>query len=219
MLLLNIYGPPTGNKENHKNPTYWINVQYIKCLESKLPCECEKHVKTYFTFVLDTADQSYFYKYSENESDHLMVRKDSKNRYDIYAPIDSSKILGTVIQQNDSIYLSDADHIKSVFIQFNPSGLEKLSEYGYEEKNIDLLNAASVKRGYSSFQKILGHDTLVCTCNKETGNLNMISVPGRNLHWILERKKGLLYIYKIMNDDNADPEDPLIKKLVAVLKW
>jgi hypothetical protein len=219
LLVLSSFIMPNKQSVRRSN---WINVKYKRCLENKLPCECEKITKTYFTISLDTNAKSesfgaLFLKYDENEFDEYNIEKKPDNTYGAFRKIkDSIYSMGHLVLKNDSLYYFDEENVKSAFIHYGNSN----DEYDYRKENISLLDNAFIKRGYHKLENILNQDSLSCDCNKELGKINLISIDKKSRAWIIEQDKDSLLLYDYVNSSEGKREPPaIIKKLFKGYKW
>lgn len=219
LLILGLSWKPDKRKSFTKN---WINIEYVKCLKSRLPCECEEMAVPFFLIRLDTNQTSKsfgirFYGSSNMEFMSKRLKVKSQNTYDVFDNLnDSLHYYGTIVLKDDTLTFFNKNNEKLVFANFGNSLAD--DEYQYTKENIILLNESFQKRQYESLNKILGQNILYCDCNKELGGVNLVS--GGKKSWILEQRNDSLYIFNYLNslDDKSLP--PVIKKkIVKKLRW
>jgi hypothetical protein len=208
------------SQEREQSVTCWLSVEYIKCLNNYLPCECEKAVKTYFSINIDTSLTADLHriallKHEQMESYYYRLKKDSINKYDILKSDNITEKLGAIFFNKDTLRLCE-NGIISKYVQTGTC--DRLDNNSHLTDNVKLLNSAFVDKGYPTLNEILSHDKLLCACNKWIGRLNLLSINGRSDSWILEQTKDSLFIYKVINIE-ADPDDPIIKEKIYEYKW
>src|SRR4051812_40727220 len=64
----------------------WLNIRYIECLGTNLPCNCEKAVGTYYSLVLDTNSLSSnrsisLWEFEDNEPDIYSLKKIARSEF------------------------------------------------------------------------------------------------------------------------------------------
>jgi hypothetical protein len=92
------------------------------------------------------------------------------------------------------------------------------SEFQYQMLNINLLNKAFIKRNYPLLETTLIDETLSCGCNKELGELNLIS--GKSKSWIIEQNSDSVFLYDFINSSEGKSIPVRIqKKLLKAYKW
>lgn len=194
----------------------WLNIQYIECLVNKLPCDCEKQVNTYFSLSIN-ADYKWIslceHKYWEPGI--FEIKEIDHNKYGILDWQKKDSIWATIEIASDTLYLTKIDTIS----KFVKSKMVK----GYDDRhhtkdNIELLNKSLIARGYPKLEEIVTHDTLRCDCNKTLDKVNLISVQGRPLHWVLKMENDSLNFHKVTNSDR-DPSEPMITEKIKSFKW
>lgn len=208
------------SQKPEQSVTCWLNVEYIKCLNNYLPCECEKDVGTYFSINIDTSLTSELYRiallrHEQMESFYYRLKKDSINKYDILKSDDIKEKLGTIFFDKDTLHLCE-NGVISKYVQTGTSS--RLDNNSHLTDNVSLINKAFTDRGYATLNKILLQDTLQCDCNKWLGGINLLSIKGKSDSWVLEQIKDSLLIYKAINEE-SDPDDPIIKERIHEYKW
>ena len=166
------------SQEQEQSVTCWLNVEYMKCLNNHLPCECEKVVETYFSINIDTNLTSELHrvamlKHSQMESYYYKLKKVNENKYDILRN-DNSR-MGSLIFNKDTLCLYE-DNIISKYVQTSFS--KRLDNNSHLTDNIVLINKAFTDRGYATLNKILLQDTLQCARNKWRGGVSSLSIKG-----------------------------------------
>jgi hypothetical protein len=159
------YSMPLKSKET---VTSWLNVEYVNCLSTKLPCDCEKSVDKYISINVDTSlnptmERITLYKHSQMEPFFYKLNRLNKNRYEILTGKEKPKKLGAIFFNEGSLYLYD-QNVKIKYIKVGVSS--NLDNDNYPIKNVVLINNALKKRGNPSLNKILSEDSLRCACNK-----------------------------------------------------
>jgi len=210
----------TNGEEKDKGSS-WINVQYIECLKNSLPCECAKIVETNSFLSIDTNNCSKNYgimlnKYGQMEPYIYHIRKTKANEYEVLN-LDES-ILAKLLVQNDTLhFISDSVHSK--FIQSEI--IKQYDNQHYYKDNVYLLNKAFVARGYPELGQIVNHnyESLRCDCNPWIGNINLLSVKGNPLAWVIFIANDSLYIEKVINNEDSDPDDPIQTEKMISYKW
>ena len=220
LSVISCFGQTVNNKKKQRSIySNWISTDYLNCLKTELPCECEK-TNDYFLLSLDTAKKMVLLyngraNYEYNLYDFISVSPTHLEVYNkVYVPSlfrDSIIIVGQIKFQHDSLLFADASDKQTTFT-FYATG----DNDSYFKEHIKLLNAALAARGYGNLNKTLQSDSLKCFCNWELGGINLIFAHKRD--WILERKDKELYIYEWVNrpidkEDNLKIEKKLFKKL------
>ncbi len=198
----------------------WINVEYIECLESGLPCECEKNISGYYSIELDTSDLNSFRAISlrgfgKNEPDLYSLKKSQHLEFEAIK-LDPRQSEIRLIFSGDSLFLK-YNNIQGKFVNL-PKGQFENSEDPYELANVLLLNDQFVKRKRPSLVRILKEDELRCHCDHWLTDVNFLFVKGALKSWILELSGDYLLIKEITNVDR-EPDDPITTKKVARYKW
>ena len=194
----------------------WLNTVYVDCLNNQLPCECEKYVNTYFSLSISS---NYKWvsicEYTYPECGIFYIKEIDNDKYGILHWQKKDSIWATIEIANDSLCLMKNDTI-SKFIKSN-------TVVGYDAKhhskdNVELFNKSLISRGYPTLQEIVAHDSLLFNCNKWIGEVNLLSVKGRPLHWVITIEDGSLNFYKVTNS-GRDPSEPMITEKIKSLKW
>jgi hypothetical protein len=220
-LCFSFSGKKTGRSKN------WISLDYVKCLESKLPCDCEKRSEPFLARV-DTFEKSktyntvLFYEGGTNYDYNLYrLKKESAGTFKVFSErIEQGNektisVIGVLQYVEDAIYFTDTAENKTVFINYGNEGDDMFS---YGPEHVALLNKAFVKRNYPSLENVLKTDSLSCACNWELGGMNLIS-GGKNA-WILEQRNDSLFIYDWVDKPNRKSTNMSIKKkLFQGYKW
>ena len=179
------------NNGKINNSKYWINIDYVNCLTSKLPCECERYSNTILYITLDTNITSKSYgaivvRSNYNELEQWVIKKQDNNLYKVYEVItDNNSLVGTI------------QHLK---------------------QNVLLLNKSFLKRGYPTLEKIIG-DSLSCDCNKELGGVNMITSDANHKAWLIEQNHDSVFLYRLLNCDEKSVPFKINKEFVNKYKW
>jgi hypothetical protein len=218
-------GQSNHNIKRTEKKTYsnWMSLDYVTCLKTELPCECEKSTE-YFLISLDTTRKFVLLYDGKANYDYNLfdVKLVSKNRLEVYNKTysqallkDTIELIGQIQFENDSLVLIEASGRRTKFLLYSTG-----DNHGYFYEHVKLLNAAMSTRGYNSLNKILNSDSLKCWCNWELdGGINTVFVS-QNRNWILEKKDNQLYIYKWTNPPGRKIIDLKIeKKLVNKLQW
>ena len=195
----------------------WINVQYIECLKNHLPCECAKNVETNVFLSIDTKNHVIMLnKYGQMEPYIYHIRKIKLNEYEVINWDES--ILAKLSLKNDTLYFISGS-IHSKFIQSEITKQYDIQHY-YKD-NVYLLNKAFVARGYPRLEQIINHnhESLGCDCNPWIGNINLLSVKGKPLLWVIFMANDSLYIEKVINKEDNDPDDPIQTAKFVSYKW
>ena len=194
----------------------WLNIQYVECLENKLPCECEELVNTYFSLSIN-ADYKWvsICEYTYPECGIFDIKKNDNDKYGILHWQKKDSIWATIEISNDSLYLTKNDTI-SRFIKSNT--VVGYDSQHHSKDNVELLNKSLIARGYPTLEEIVDHDSLNCNCNKWIGKVNLLSVKGHPLHWVITIEDNNLNFYKDTNS-GRDPSDPMITEKIKSFKW
>lgn len=224
LSVVNSFGQ-TGNSRKRIPSTYsnWMSIDYINCLKTDLPCECEKS-KEYFLISIETTKKYVLLYDGRANYDYNLYdfKPISSTNFEVYNKQysqtlfkDTITVIGQIKIKNDTLLFTDAYGKLSKFIFYSKGENDK-----YFAEHIKLLNSALTHRGYDNLNIILQTDSLKCWCNWELdGGMN--SVFGKeNNYWILEKKDNELYIYEWRNPPSEKTIDLKIdKKLLKELKW
>jgi len=198
--------------------TCWFNINYIDCLRSKLPCECEKLTETYYSLVLDTNSNSKSYgialsKYEQMEPYIYKIKETGLNEYEVLNKANDS--WAKLLIAGDTLNFIE-NNILSKFEKME--GLKHFDAKQHVEYNVNLLDKAFILRGYPTLDEIVAQKSLKCECNKWMGNTNMLYVKGKPKSWILKLVNDSLKINEIVNIDR-DPDEPIKTKNIKSYKW
>jgi hypothetical protein len=198
--------------------TFWLNIDYIVCLESKLPCECEKLTETYYSLVLDTNSNCKscgitLAKYQQMEPYFYQIKKKPLNEYEILNK-DNNRWAKLLIKGDTLSFIEN--NVLSKFKRMRE--LKDFDKKQYIEYNVSLLDKAFTLRGYPTLEEIIGQKSLICECNKWMGNTNILYIKGEPKSWVLEIVNDSLQISKIVNIE-SDPDDPLKTEKIKSYKW
>jgi hypothetical protein len=203
-------------------PYCWFNTKYIECLKSKLPCECEKDLESYYSLVIDTNSSSKNFgvalsKYDLLEPNIFPIKKTGQYEYAVLDNKGDASIWAKIFIRKDTIYLNE-NNVQSVFSKTNNSSAYDVQHYKFD--NIDLLNKALTKKGYPRLEEIVKSDSLACYCNKWKGNINFLYSLDKSQSWLLEIKNDSLFIDLVTYpSEDPDPDDPIIPQKFKAYKW
>jgi hypothetical protein len=200
-----------------------MSIDYLNCLKTDLPCECEKS-REYFLISLDTTKKLVLFydgraNYDRNVYD---LKTTSSTNLEVYYKqysqtlfADTVTIIGRMKIKNDTLLFINPYGLQTKFILYNTG-----AEDSYFKEHIKLLNSAFTVRGYDNLNKTLQSDSLKCWCNWELdGGINLVYGTKKG-EWILEKKDNELFIYKWTNPPSEKTLDLKIeKKLLKKLKW
>ena len=209
-------------KATDKMPYCWLNVEYIECLKSKLPCECEKDLETYYSLVIDTNSMSKNFGvalsgYGLIEPNIYPIKKVGIDLYEVISNKKDGAIWAKLLIKEDSVCLIEN---RKQLVFCNMCSSTGYNTQHYLRTNIDLLNKSFAQRGYSTIEEIVGDDSLIFECNKWKGNVNILSVLGKSKSWILKISNDSLFIDLVTYpSDDPDPDDPIIPKKFKTFKW
>ena len=220
ILLIFYHLELLGQKnDNAINSSIWFNIKYIKCMNNKLPCECEEELKNYFVLQLDTIKNRIFLLRHENtEIEHYNIKKFSKNNFNIYLKKENQEVnYGRIIIKGKKIIVQVHNNRKSEFRLYGLT--ESKNDIDYYFYNLKMLNNALIKRGYDPLETIVSDSLYACHCNKDFGKkINLVSNIDGSKSWIIEVVDNNLIIHSIKNVDPS-PGDTLIIEKFSVLKW
>lgn len=227
LLLFFTYFGCSGQTGNSKKPrnaySNWMSIDYMNCLKTGLPCECEK-TKEYFLISIDTASKFVLLydgraNYDYNLYGFKTISKSNLEVYEEhYSPAlfkDTMAVIGKIAIKNDSLLFAEPSGKQTKFVFYNAG-----DNHSYFKEHIKLINSALAARGYGSLNTTLQSDSLKCWCNWELdGGINLVFGKEKN-NWILEKKNNELYIYQWTNPPVDKTEELKIeKKLIKKLKW
>lgn len=203
-------------------PYCWLNTKYIECLKSKLPCECEKNVETYYSLVIDTNSSSKNFgvalsKYDFLEPNVFPINKIGQHEYAVFSkPNDTTSIWAKIFIKTDSICFIE-NNSQSVFCKTNNSNKYDVQHYKFD--NVDLLNNTLSKKGHPKLEEIVNSDSLTCYCNKWKGKVNFLHSL-KLQSWILEIKNDSLFIDLVTYPgEDPDPDDPIIRQKFKAINF
>ncbi|MGC4101990.1 hypothetical protein [Ferruginibacter sp.] len=211
------------NNENASGES-WLNTKYIKCMESKLPCECERSIPGYYAFSIDTNKLSNTFgmqAYFKNSIEYDVIDLQKLNTHHFLAYIKkeaATDTVGYIQYKNGFIIFKDNTGRSTDFKRI--SGEITELDFAYLKDNIKLLNLALQKRGYPAIEKILSQDSLNFGCNYELASSNAITIEGKSRAWLVKLEKGILLIYEILegNENKTITFKPKLK-LIKSYKW
>ena len=195
-----------GQIENSKTLTRsiysnWMSADYLRCLKTDLPCECEKS-KEYFLISLDTTRKFVLLYDGRTNYDYNLYhfRTISQTNLEVYNRQysqtlfkDTIIVIGQIKIQNDTLFFTEASGKQLKFILYS-----KGDNDSYLKEHIKLLDLALIERGYDNLNQILHSESLKCWCNWELeGGINIIY--GTEKNWILKKKENQLHIYEWTN--------------------
>jgi hypothetical protein len=229
--LLFLFIPCVGQEKIDKiRNSSWISVDYIKQMESRLPCECADSINYCYyisiasktindgrkeeDFIIPEVIVNYIIQ--TEASQYYILYEDSIkyiiSGYDEYGQDKTYKL----ILRNDTLSLIDSSNNRK-FIR-SVLGFDYHTDlYLPNTDNITLLNKSLSLKGYPTIQTILKEDSLNFYCNAWLDNINMIYSRGKPKSWVLEIIDGYLFIRKII--DHADPLDSIKTEVIKILKW
>jgi hypothetical protein len=223
LTVVNCFGQ-TENSKKRTPSVYsnWMSLDYLNCLKTELPCECEKS-REYFLISVDTTKKFVLlYDGRANYDYNLYDFKEiSKTNLEVYNKQysqtlfkDTITVVGQLKLKNDTLLFIEASGKQTKYILYSTGDNE-----GYFKEHIKLLNSALTIRGYDDLNNVLQSDNVKCWCNWELdGGINI--VYGQYKNWILEKKDNELYIYEWTNPPSEKTTDLKIeKKLIKKLKW
>lgn len=197
------------------NYSNWVSVDYLNCLKTQLPCQCEKREEV-FLLDLDTISNYVNLYTGETNQDFGQgyLESTEPNSYTIIFNPTSGiyDTLGLISVSGDTLnYKTDRGEIRFV----------KFGEYHYRAYlpgNVTWMNQQLKIRGYGDLQTILKTNNPQFFCNWELGGINLIYDRGKN--WILEMENNELVICRWKNPPKEKTTELKIKKKeVARLKW
>lgn len=210
-----------NNSQNKSQSSYsnWMSVDYLNCLKTSLPCECEK-LNEYFIISLDTTKNFALLYEGKANYDYSLYdfQAISKDNFKVYTKEYSQETIVTIGQikiKNDKLLFISPSGKQTQFVMYGTGDNDS-----YFKEHIKLLNEALALRGYESLNKILQSDGLKCWCNWELeGGMNSVFESDKG-EWILEKKGNELFIYEWINPPIEKMADlKMEKKLLKKLKW
>jgi hypothetical protein len=223
LTVANCFGQTDNSKKRTPGYSNWMSLDYLNCLKTDLPCECEKS-REYFLISVDTTKKLVlFYEGKANYDYNLSNFKTiSPNNLKIYNKqysqtlfSDTITIIGQIKIKNDTLLFTNPFGRQTKFVLYSTGDND-----GYLKEHLKLINSALTVRGYDNLNKILHSDSLECWCNWELdGGMNSV-FGNKKGDWILEKKDNELYIYEWTNPPSEKSFDLKIeKKLLKKLKW
>ena len=219
VIILFMFAFNNGKINNSK---YWINIDYVNCLTSKLPCECERYSNTILYITLDTNITSKSYgaivvRSNYNELEQWVIKKQDNNLYKVYEVIaDNNSLVGTISITGGELSFIGVTGKKILFANFD--GFNSIENIQHLKQNVLLLNKSFLKRGYPTLEKIIG-DSLSCDCNKELGGVNMITSDANHKAWLIEQNHDSVFLYRLLNCDEKSVPFKINKEFVNKYKW
>lgn len=211
LLVLVSWHSPGWEETAYQN---WINIDYVKCMKSKLPCYCEKVSQPFVVirFRIDEESDSVkaqFYRFDDMEYMNMEIKKELDRNYKIVSA-SGYPISGylSINKNQDTLSYYDNNKKKSTFVRFNDLDPEVQDQLLVA--NVAYLNEAFLSRGKMSMNAVLKQDKLYCRCNKWLGGVNLIT--GSNASWIIDQRKDSIYIYKYINEGGTR-EIPVLKNV------
>jgi hypothetical protein len=199
-----------------KRSRSWINEKYIKCLETKLPCDCELAVSPSFALRIDTNVNSVNYglELGGREFIHCELAKND-SWYSVGLNYgDSIEKIGTLKIEHDTVYFLSKNK-EEIIKYFNIEYSDEEDDFLYDKYNVFLIDQALKVRGYPTLKKILSSDSLYAGCSDDSYNF----IHGKDSKsWIIEQNRDSVYIYEHLN--SADGKHSIVKKkLLKKYKW
>jgi len=192
----------------------WINIGYLNCLKTNLPCYClEKVVSNALIFVNDS-ENPFFLEYDEN-SDYDMnyLSNLTDKRLNFYSDTFKNEPIGTITFDAEMLYLIKNTR-KETFVKIKT--LDKnVSINIVDDVNSIYLDSMFVKIIGKSFSNLIGETPQNCSCNRELGNLNIIKTE--NQCFILEMDKDFIFIYEFFPKKEKSYPVIIDKKLLLKL--
>jgi hypothetical protein len=193
-----------------------MNKSYIKCLEKKLPCQCEEEIQNYFVMNLDTCNYVIsLLKYDLNEEKIYKIIRETKNCYRIVDVNKNNDLkIDKITIKNEELIIQELSGNKLTFKRYGVA--MTTNRIDYFSKNISLINKALAKRGYDNLEIILNEKLLNCNCNNDLGELNFIWNEAMTESWSIEIVEDSLIINKILI---MELNDSIITKRKVSYKW
>jgi len=204
------------------NYSNWVSVDYLNCLKTQLPCECEKSGEIFLIDLDTTGMYLHIYDGASNQDYYggdLEVN-DANSYYvlnydlDALEAIAKTDTLGTISIFGRILSYVDSTNHETQFVKYGEYGF-----FPYLFGNVTWLNEQLSIRGYDSLQELLKVDDVGCFCNWELYAINLVS--SGNKQWILEMENNELVIYRWVNPPKSKSIGQLKikKKEVQRLKW
>jgi hypothetical protein len=209
--------------DTFEHNTIWINADYINCLETNLPCECQKKMD-YFAFFIDTIEkQILIIDGSQNYVPQVIGLKNigdkkyqitgervfaiyffypDRSGVDTAIPLGSLTFKGdTLIYSGDTMIYPEESNIQNKFVYCG------ITEQDIYSLNTVLLNHQFKKKGYVSLSDTLNADSLLCSCDRILKRNDILSNKGE-IYKIEKSEKELSIFHWI----NTTKEKRLIQK-------
>jgi hypothetical protein len=200
----------------------WVSVNYLNCLKTQLPCQCEESGELFLIDVDTVATMSVKLYDGEANQDYRGGEIESvvPNNYYVLEPFfDRSyenklpDTIGRFSIISDTLSYTDTLDRTTKFVKY---GDYQVVPYIYG--NVTWMNQQLKIRGYNDLQTILNTNNPKFFCNWELGGINLIYDRGKN--WILEMENNELVICRWKNPPKEKSTELKIrKKEVARLKW
>ena len=179
-IILSCSGGDKFNEITSANK-YWVNIDYLRCIENNSPCYCESYI-----------DKSVLILDSLNVMEIYGIGVESKS-YKIY----NTQNRHFIVDNNDTIYF-----------HFDKTNMLKMNGKSYISSNkwnnvgerfIDKINGDFFKKKYKNEIKNFKKDKLFISCNKYY-NMHFLSL-GTNCKdtYILEYDNDSIFIYDFIN--------------------
>lgn len=205
----------------------YLNLDYVKCLENKLPCECEKAVGTDFLVIVDTSAKrgvfgiqtmrSRFMEFYPWETEEI-----EKNYFKVNNLL-YEKNLSCFLMSNDTLYYTDEKGRKATFIEFfrQKPPLNFYNKYVlYKKLNFIFVNNAFSVRGYELLGKNEEEDTAILYCNKKLGGKNIIFDCQSGKSFDIRLEKDTVYLLEtILSREKAGRVEISSEKIVKKYYW
>lgn len=227
LLFVCLFQFSKAQSDESSNQQIWISVEYIKQMESLLPCQCAEKENFIYKIVVDQNKTNNFdenKQFIPNGILHFVIQTEpipfyflsnQKNTYVI--SIDSESPAADLIFTEDTLTFNDFQDTYK-FIKYQSLFNTEKGTTPPLEENIFLINKALQSRGYPNIETLLNQNSLNLVCNAWQGTVNFLSSNNSNEQWVLEINEDLLYIYRIKNLER-DPTDPLLTEIYLILKW
>ena len=103
----------------------YFNIEYLKCMEANLPCECEMLTETYFYIIVDTVLESEsmqmaLLKYKQMELYYYQIEKSGQKSYSISGHSKNNYDLDSLIFNNDSLLVYHDEKV-STYVKMHMS--------------------------------------------------------------------------------------------------
>ncbi len=194
---------------------YWINYDYISCVDTNLPCECQNKID-YILLRIDNESNTLFAYEKSYDPEDFRLETLSQNNYDAYMFREDTIPFFNIKIQNDTLYIKDRNDEISNFCTYlyNKNNVNN-DEY---DKIIGKLNLHSILNSTGSKEKIIEKlnisDSTFLICTDYFGNLTFGDTCDKQ--YLFEKNDRYLFIYK---DENSCDEAELfnrkiIKKLI-----